>query len=132
MALPNNLVSIVMILDGKVLRLQYSINIVMYGNLALPLVGEIQGHTQIFVGFAPEDFHLPQANLKYTFVLDSKPSNSIINNCREFARDLAVINVETDCYLLSLDHIIDHKSVIWADFVPLLLCETLHKLLVVQ
>jgi hypothetical protein len=42
MALLNNLVSIVMILDGQVLRLQYSINLVMHGDSVLPLVGEIQ------------------------------------------------------------------------------------------
>ena len=46
-------------------------------------------------------------------------------------RDLAVINVETDHYLLSLNHYICHTPIIRIDLVPLL-CETLHKLLVVQ
>ncbi len=46
-------------------------------------------------------------------------------------RDLAVINVETDCHLLSLDHLIGHAPIVWIDLVPLL-HETLHKLLVVQ
>jgi hypothetical protein len=55
----NNLVSIVVVLDGQVIRLQYSINIVVHGDSALPLVGEIQQHTQILVGFTPVDFQLP-------------------------------------------------------------------------
>ncbi len=90
------------VLDGWVVHLQYSNYIVMHGNLALPLVGEIQWHTPILVGFAPMDFHLPQTILKYTLILDSKPSNSIVNKCRGFIRDLAIINVETDYYLLLL------------------------------
>jgi hypothetical protein len=103
----------------------------MHGDSALPLVGEIQGHTQIFVFFAPMDLHLPQAILKYTLKLDSKPSNSIINNCRGFVRDLAVINMKTDGYLLSFDHLIGHAPIVQVDLVPLL-HETLYKLLVVQ
>ncbi len=38
----NNLIFIVVILDSQAIPLKYSINIVMHGNLALPLVGEIQ------------------------------------------------------------------------------------------
>ncbi len=81
------------------------------------------------MGFAPVDFHLPI--LKSTLVLNSYSGNSIVNNCRGFVRDLAVINVETDCYLLFLDHFIGHAPIIRIDLVPML-CETLHKLLVVQ
>ena len=103
----------------------------MHGDLVLILVGEIQRHTQILVGFAPVDFHLPQAILKYTLLLGFEQSNRIVNNCRQFVRDFAVINVETDCYLLSLDHFIGHAPIVQIDLVPLL-CEILHKLLVVQ
>ncbi len=46
-------------------------------------------------------------------------------------RDLAVINAETDHYLLSLDQLIGHAPIIQVDLVPLL-HDTLHKLLVVQ
>ncbi len=46
-------------------------------------------------------------------------------------RDLAIINVETDSYLLSLDHFLGHAPIVWVDFVPLL-CETLYELLVEQ
>jgi hypothetical protein len=98
----------------------------MHGDSALPLMGEIQCHTQILVGVAPVDFHLPQTILKYTLVLGSEPSNSIIKNCRGFMRDLAFINVETDHCLLSLDHLIGHAPIVRVDLVPLL-HETLHK-----
>jgi hypothetical protein len=82
------------------------------------------------VDFAPVDFHLPQAILEDTLILGSEPSNHIVNNCRGFVRDLAVIDVEIDRNLLSLGHFIGHASILWIDLVPLL-CETLHKLLVV-
>jgi hypothetical protein len=42
-------------------------------------------------------------------------------------RDLAIINVGTDCYVLSLDHLIGHTPIVRVDLAPLL-CETLHKL----
>jgi hypothetical protein len=123
--------SFLQFLDGQVKRLQYSINIVMYGDLALPFVGEIQQYTQLLVGFAPVDFHLPQAILKDTLILGSEPSDCIVNNCRGFVRNLAVIDVEADHLMLYLDHFIGHAPIIWIDLVPLL-CETLHELLVVQ
>jgi hypothetical protein len=44
-------------------------------------------------------------------------------------RDLAVINVKTDHYLLSLDHFIGHAPIVRIDLVPLLCDETLHELL---
>ena len=44
---------------------------------------------------------------------------------------VAVINVETDCYLLSFDHLIGHAPIVQIDLVPLLY-ETLQELLVVQ
>jgi hypothetical protein len=76
-------------------------------------------------GFCPSvEFHLPRGILKDTFVLDSEPNNSNVNNCRGFVRGLTVINVETDCYLLSLDHLIGH-----ARSYRLIL---FHKLLIVQ
>jgi hypothetical protein len=103
----------------------------MHGDSALHLVGEIQQHTQILVGFAPVDFHLPRAILEDTVVFGSEPSNRIINNCRGYMRNLEVIDVEADCYLLSLDHFIGQAPTVWVDVVPLL-CETLHELLVVQ
>jgi hypothetical protein len=68
-------------------------------------------------GFAPVDFHLPQTILEHTLVLNSKPIDSIFNNCRGFAKDLEVINVETDCYLLSLDHLIGHAPILPVDLV---------------
>jgi hypothetical protein len=120
-----------MVLDGQVIRLQYSINIVMHGDSALPLVGEIQQHTQILLGFAPVDFHFPRAILEDTLVLSSEPSNHFVNNCRGLVRNLADIDVEADCYLLSLDHFIGHAPIIRIDLVPLL-CETRPKLLVLQ
>jgi hypothetical protein len=57
--------------------------------------------------------------------------DTLVNKCRGFVRNLAVIDVEADCYLLSLDHFIGHAPIVWIDLVPLL-CETLHKLLIVQ
>ncbi len=119
-----------MVLNGQVIRLLYSINIVMHGDSALPLVGEIQEHTQILIDFAPVDFHLSQAILEDTLVLGSELSNHIVNKCRGF-RNLAVIDLEADCYLFSLDHFIGHAPIIWIDLIPLF-CETLHKLLVAQ
>ncbi len=83
------------------------------------------------MGFAPVDFHLPQAILEDTLILGSEPSNCIVNNCRGFVRNLAVINMEADRYLLSHDHFIGHVPIVQIDLVPLLL-ETLHKLLLVQ
>ena len=72
------------------------------------------------MGLAPVDFHLPQAIFKDTLVLGSEPSNRIINNCRGFVRNLAAIDVETDHYLLSLDHFIGHAPIVQIDLVPLL------------
>ncbi len=72
------------------------------------------------------DFHLPQAILKYILKLISKPSNSIINNCRGLVRDLAGITMEIDSYLLSLDHLVDHTPILWFDLVPLLHEDMVH------
>ncbi len=83
------------------------------------------------MGFFPVHLHLPQVILEDSLVVSSEPSNRIINNCRGFMRDLAVINVEADCYLLSLDHFIGHAPIVRIDLIPLL-HEALHKLLVVQ
>jgi hypothetical protein len=131
MVLLNNLVSIGVVLDGQVIRKKCSINIVMHDDSALPFVGEIQQHTQILVGFAPVDFHLPQAILEDTLIPGSEPSNCIVNNCRGFVRNLAVIDVEADHYLLPLDPFIGNAPIVWIHLVPLLR-EILHKLLVVQ
>ncbi len=48
------------------------------------------------------DFHLPQAILEDTLILGSEPSNCIINYCRGFERNLAIIDVEADRCLVRI------------------------------
>ena len=43
-------------------------------------------------------------------------------------RDLAVVDMEADSYLLPLNHLVGQASVIWIDHLVPLLRETLHEL----
>lgn len=78
----------------------------MHGDSALSPVGECQDRTQRLVGVS---FAL--SHLQICYYTSSQPSNSIMNNCKGFVIDLAVVTMEADSYLVPYNQPVSQASI---------------------
>ena len=77
------------------------------------------------------DFHCSQTILEYTLILVSEPLNCFVYYLGGHMRYLAVINLKTYCYLLSIHSLVGDASIVWIELESFLE-EALYKLLIVQ